>query len=83
MTVQLTDRQTEALKAFAGYQAENEVAPTREELGDLLDISKVSAHALLQKLQDAECIKRDGSGWRNLKLTPRGKRLANVSPPGK
>lgn len=83
MKTPLTDRQTEALKAFAEYQAENEASPTQAELGWMLDISKVSAHALMQKLQEAKCIKRDGAGWRNLSLTPRGKRLANVSPPGK
>jgi DNA-binding transcriptional regulator LsrR (DeoR family) len=66
-------RQAEALRYVRDYMKHFGEAPTREEIGHRLGITRVSAHLLVVKLRDAGYVAVWPRRHRGLRLTLKGR----------
>lgn len=86
-TGQLTPTQEAALRAISMYKDQHGVAPTVQELADVLDIQPPSAYELLVRLQDKGYIQREPRKARTLTIvktyTPHVRQMVEVPVVGK
>ncbi len=77
----LTSLESRVLAYISGYIAEHDQAPTLREIGEALTIrSKGTVHRYVESLIKKRQLRRDGRGWRGIRLTGRNNRSLTILP---